>query len=63
MDDQTRLEQEHYALKVAYQLVRDDVQRLIEARDRFGGDNQLQYAALNFLDGQLDRRLRRAPND
>jgi hypothetical protein len=62
VDEQTRMENEHYALRDSYSLVRRNVQRLIKARERFNGDNTRLLIVLAHLDSELES-LSRAPND
>lgn len=62
MDQQTRLEQEHYTLRAAYQLVRDDLQK--RARMRKAVDAEVSHIvdALLIVEDRI-RMLEVAPNE
>jgi len=62
VDEQTRIENEHRALRAAYALVRRNVHRLIEARERFHGDNTRLRTVLAYLDSEMES-LDLAPNE
>lgn len=59
MDQQTKLEQERYTLCAAYQLVRDDLRKLIIER---GAYSESLTIAVHAMDQRLET-LVRAPNE
>lgn len=61
-DQQTRAERERYTLCAAYQLVRDDLRKLISMRHHPSQDNGSLLAAVKVLDVQLEK-LVLAPNE